>query len=91
MVKGRGKAKIQPDGRVKQKQWPTVTSDICEKCPIQCPTGIRYMEQMRSGKKPGHGVTCRKELYLKRKQAGLNPFRDIPALVHTSESEASTR
>jgi hypothetical protein len=82
MVKGRGKAKTQPDGRVREKAWPTVTSDICEKCPIQCPLGIHYMEQMRTSSKPGYGVTCKKELYLRRKQEGLNPFRDIPVLVH---------
>ena len=81
MVKGRGKAKTSVEGKVKVKPWPIVTSDICEKCPIQCPVGIDYMKRMRTDGKIGFGVTCKKELYLRRKQDGLNPFRDVPTLI----------
>jgi hypothetical protein len=80
MVKGKGKGKVRQDAKVRERPWPIVTSDVCEHCPIQCPKGIAYMEAMRVGGKPGFGVVCKKELYLKRKAEGKHPFEKIPNL-----------
>lgn len=87
MVKGKGKVRL--DAKVKERPWPIVTSDVCERCPIQCPKGIAYMESMRVGGKPGLGIVCKKELYLKRKAEGKHPFANIPRLYRSKRDEVA--
>jgi hypothetical protein len=81
MVKGKGKGAVRQEARLKEKAWPIVTSDVCEKCPIECPAGVAYMKIMKSGNKIGRGVTCKKELFLRRRAEGRPLFFDIPRLA----------
>lgn len=42
----------------RQPQMPTVTVDICLKCPSVCARGAAYMEKMSRPGSIGFGVPC---------------------------------
>lgn len=74
------KKKILHSDKPKQKQWPLVTSSVCEACPIRCPDGVRYMEMVLNSGKPARGVVCRRSLFEERIREGLPPFETIVKL-----------
>ncbi|MFB5189897.1 hypothetical protein [Alicyclobacillus fastidiosus] len=64
----------------RQKQWPLVTSSVCDACPIRCPAGVRYMETVSHSKKAARGVVCKRTLFEERIKHGLPPFEKVVRL-----------
>lgn len=75
MVQQKHKTQHNPDV-AKQKQWPLVTSSVCEVCPVQCPAGVEYMDNIKKSGKAARGVVCKRPLYEERIRQGLLPFED---------------